>query len=105
MVEYRCGNGMRLWHTSVYATSESNPIHSVQWAMGLEILLLVKDTWKSIMTTDHPNGGTFLKYPLVMAWLMSQAARDATFDECHAWARDRSDLGAVDRKMSPSKAI
>jgi len=52
------------------------------------------------MTTDHPNGGTFLKYPLVMAWLMSQAARNATFDECHAWAHDRSDLGAVDREMS-----
>ncbi|NIA10455.1 MAG: amidohydrolase family protein, partial [Nitrospiraceae bacterium] len=33
-------------------------------------------------------------------WLMSQAARNATFDECHPWARERSDLGAVDREMS-----
>jgi len=94
-VELECGSGIL-----PFTYLKSNPIHSVQWAMGLEILLLVKDTWKSIMTTDHPNGGTFLKYPLVMAWLMSQAARNATFDECHAWARDRSDLGAVDRELS-----
>nr|QNO43381.1 D-phenylhydantoinase [Methanosarcinales archaeon ANME-2c ERB4] len=94
-VELECGSGIL-----PFTYLKSNPIHSVQWAMGLEILLLVKDTWKSIMTTDHPNGGTFLKYPLVMAWLMSQAARNATFDECHAWAHDRSDLGAVDREMS-----
>jgi formylmethanofuran dehydrogenase subunit A len=94
-VELECGSGIL-----PFTYLKSNPIHSVQWAMGLEILLLVKDTWKSIMTTDHPNGGTFLKYPLVMAWLMSQAARNATFDECHPWARERSDLGAVDREMS-----
>ena len=94
-VELECGSGVL-----PFTYLKSNPIHSVQWAMGLELLLLVNDTWKSIMTTDHPNGGTFLKYPLVMAWLMSQASRNATFDECHAWARDRSDLGAVEREMS-----
>ena len=94
-VELECGSGVL-----PFTYLKSNPIHSVQWAMGLELLLLVKDTWKSIMTTDHPNGGTFLKYPLVMTWLMSHASRNATFDECHAWARDRSDLGGVDRELS-----
>jgi len=94
-VEMECGSGIL-----PFTYLKSNPIHSVQWAMGLEILLLVKDVWKSIMTTDHPNGGTFLKYPNILAWLMSQEAREATFNECHQWARDRSDLGTVDREMS-----
>jgi formylmethanofuran dehydrogenase subunit A len=31
---------------------------------------------------------------------MSQEAREKTFGECHAWARDRSDLGGVDRELS-----
>ncbi|MGP8320154.1 MAG: formylmethanofuran dehydrogenase subunit A [Methanosarcinaceae archaeon] len=94
-VEMECGSGIL-----PFTYLKSNPIHSVQWAMGLEILLLVKDVWKSIMTTDHPNGGTFLKYPNILAWLMSRDAREATFNECHKWAHDRSDLGAVDREMS-----
>jgi len=94
-VEMECGSGIL-----PFTYLKSNPIHSVQWAMGLELLLLVKDVWKSIMTTDHPNGGTFLKYPNILAWLMSQEAREDTFNECHQWARDRSDLGAVDREMS-----
>jgi formylmethanofuran dehydrogenase subunit A len=94
-VEMECGSGIL-----PFTYLKSNPIHSVQWAMGLELLLLVKDVWKSIMTTDHPNGGTFLKYPQIISWLMSQRAREDTFNECHKWARDRSDLGAVDREMS-----
>jgi formylmethanofuran dehydrogenase subunit A len=94
-VEMECGSGIL-----PFTYLKSNPVHSVQWAMGLELLLLVKDVWKSIITTDHPNGGPFLKYPQIIAWLMSQKAREDTFNECHKWARDRSDLGAVDREMS-----
>ena len=94
-VEMECGSGIL-----PFTYLKSNPIHSVQWAMGLELLLGVKDVWKSIMTTDHPNGGPFLKYPQIIAWLMSREAREDTFNECHKWARDRSDLGGTDREMS-----
>ena len=94
-VELECGAGVL-----PFTYLKSNPVHSVQWAMGLEVLLLVKDTWKSIMTTDSPNGGPFVTYPKIIAWLMSQKARNQTFSECHKWAGDRSDLAGVDRELS-----
>ena len=94
-VELECGSGVI---PLVYM--KSSPISAVQWAMGLELLLLVKDPWKTIMTTDHPNGGVFTQYPQVITWLMSKKARDDTAKECHKWAYDRSSLGGVDRELS-----
>ncbi len=38
-------------------------IHAWQWAIGLEWYLLVEDPWRVVMSTDHPNGGSFLAYP------------------------------------------
>ena len=38
-------------------------IHAWQWAIGLEWYLLVNDPWRVVMSTDHPNGGSFLAYP------------------------------------------
>ena len=38
-------------------------VHSLQWAIGLEWYLLVEDPWRVVMSTDHPNGGSFLAYP------------------------------------------
>jgi formylmethanofuran dehydrogenase subunit A len=79
---------------------KSSPVHATMWAIGLEVLLLIDDPWKTIMTTDHPIGGLFSKYPQVIAWLMSKKARDDTAKECHKWAYDKSSLGGVDREMS-----
>ncbi|MBN2110493.1 MAG: formylmethanofuran dehydrogenase subunit A [Methanosarcinaceae archaeon] len=94
-VECECGSGVL-----PFTYLKNNPVHSVQWAMGLEVLLYVKDAWKSIMTTDSPNGGPFIKYPQVIAWLMSNKARQDTFEECHKWAQDRSGLAAETREMT-----
>ncbi|MFB3764808.1 MAG: formylmethanofuran dehydrogenase subunit A [Methanotrichaceae archaeon] len=93
-VELECGSGV-----IPYMYLKSSPINSVQWAMGLELLLLINDPWKTIMTTDHPNGGVFTQYPDVIAWLMSRKAREDTFKECHKWAQDRSSLAAIEREM------
>jgi formylmethanofuran dehydrogenase subunit A len=94
-VELECGSGV-----IPYTYLKSSPINSVQWAMGLELLLLIKDPWKTIMTTDHPNGGVFTQYPDVIAWLTSRKAREETFKECHKWAQERSSLGGIEREMS-----
>jgi len=94
-VELECGSGVL---SLVYM--KSSPVHSVQWAVGLEIMLLIEDPWKTIMTTDHPNGGIFTQYPQVLTWLMSKKARDDTARECHKWAYDKSTLGGVDRELS-----
>jgi formylmethanofuran dehydrogenase subunit A len=94
-IELECGSGVL---SLVYM--KSSPVHSVQWAIGLEIMLLIDDPWKTIMTTDHPNGGIFTQYPQVLTWLMSKKARDDTAKECHKWAYDKSTLGGIDREMS-----
>jgi len=94
-VELECGSGVL---SLVYM--KSSPVHSVQWAIGLEVMLLIDDPWKTIMTSDHPNGGIFTQYPLLLTWLMSKKARDDTAKECHKWAYDKSTLGGVDRELS-----
>ncbi len=49
---------------------EKSFVHALQWAIGLEWYLLVKDPWRIAMSTDHPNGGSFLAYPQIVQLLM-----------------------------------
>ena len=51
---------------------KNSPVNALQWSIGLELALLIKDPWKMFMTTDHPNGGPFFAYPRVLAWLIQQ---------------------------------
>jgi len=46
-------------------------VNALQWAIGLEWYLLVDDAWRVCMSTDHPNGGSFVAYPQIIALLMS----------------------------------
>jgi formylmethanofuran dehydrogenase subunit A len=55
---------------------EKNVVHATQWAVGLELLLLSPDPWRLVLSTDHPNGGTFLSYPRLVRLLMDRAFRD-----------------------------
>ena len=55
---------------------ERNVVHGMQWAAGLELLLLGEDPWRLVLSTDHPNGGTFLSYPRLIRLLMDRAYRD-----------------------------
>ena len=50
-------------------------INSLQWAIGLEWYLLVQDPWRVAMSTDHPNGGSFLAYPQIVRLLMDRTWR------------------------------
>jgi formylmethanofuran dehydrogenase subunit A len=52
-------------------------VHAMQFAAGLELLLLAQDPWRLVLSTDHPNGGTFLKYPELIRLLMDRSHRDA----------------------------
>jgi formylmethanofuran dehydrogenase subunit A len=47
----------------------------VQWAVGLELFLLIEDPARVFFTTDHPNGAPFTAYPEVFALLMSRELR------------------------------
>ncbi|MBX5329303.1 MAG: formylmethanofuran dehydrogenase subunit A [Candidatus Bathyarchaeota archaeon] len=74
-------------------------VHAVQWSIALELALLIKDPWKIFMTTDHPNGGPFIAYPKIIAWLMSKKARENTLKKINPKARARSLLPSIDREL------
>ena len=52
-------------------------INAMQWAIGLEMFLLIDDPWRVFLTTDHPNGGPFTAYPDLIALLMDRGVREA----------------------------
>ena len=55
-----------------YTYKGSNLVNAVQWAVGLELLLLIDDPWRIFLTTDHPNGSVFLgAYPEIIHLLMN----------------------------------
>ncbi len=83
-----------------FTYKKNNAVNAIQWSIGLEIALLIKDPWKIFMTTDHPNGGPFMSYPRVLAWLMSKKAREATLKRCHKKAQKKSLLPSIDRELS-----
>ncbi|MEM2105412.1 MAG: formylmethanofuran dehydrogenase subunit A [Candidatus Bathyarchaeia archaeon] len=74
-------------------------VHAVQWSIALELALLIKDPWKIFMTTDHPNGGPFVAYPKIIAWLMSKKAREKILKKINPKARARSLLPSIDREL------
>jgi formylmethanofuran dehydrogenase subunit A len=49
--------------------------NALQWAVGLELFLLVDDPWRVFFTTDHPNGAPFTAYPDILALLMDRDLR------------------------------
>ena len=77
-----------------------NAVNAIQWSIGLELSLLIKDPWKWFMTTDHPNGGPFFHYPRVLAWLYSKKAREATLKNCNKKAQRKSLLPTIDREYN-----
>ncbi len=50
-------------------------VSSLQWAIGLELFLLSNDPWRVVLSTDHPNGGSFLSYPALIELLMDREVR------------------------------
>lgn len=75
-------------------------IHAVQWACGLEWFLLAEDPWRVVLSTDHPNGGSFLAYPQLIKYLMSESARREAIQQLPAAVRERSVLSDLDREYS-----
>jgi len=55
---------------------ERNYVHALQWGIGLELFLLSRDPWRLVLSTDHPNGGSFLSYPRLIRLLMDREFRN-----------------------------
>ena len=73
---------------------------TIQWAIGLELPLLIKDPQKVMITTDHPNGGPFFHYPRLVAWLMSRKFREETLKGAHIGAEKKTDISAIEREYT-----
>ena len=55
---------------------EKAAVTALQWAIGLELFLLSHDPWRVVLSTDHPNGGSFLSYPALIQLLMDRGVRE-----------------------------
>lgn len=79
---------------------DKNLIHSIQWAVGLEWYLLMQDPWRVAMSTDHPNGGAFLRYPELIQLLMDPAYRREVVRGLPPKILQRTVLADLDRAYS-----
>ena len=75
-----------------YEYKDKAAIAALQWAVGLELFLLSADPWRVVLSTDHPNGGSFMSYPELIRLLMDRAYRD-------------EQLGRVNRKLLEGSAL
>jgi formylmethanofuran dehydrogenase subunit A len=75
-------------------------VHAWQWAIGLQWYLLVQDPWRVVMSTDHPNGGSFLAYPQIVRLLMDRTYRRDVLKTVHPQVAQLSGLADLDRQYS-----
>ncbi len=75
-------------------------VNALQWAIGLELFLLVNDPWRIFLTTDHPNGGPFYWYPHMIRLLMDKSFRKEMMGKINQDALKYSTLGSIDREYS-----
>lgn len=83
-----------------YTFRKHNPVNVIQWAIGLELLLLIEDPWRVFLTTDHPNAGPFIFYPHIIKLLMDKDFRDEVFAGCPKRARKRAVLAEIKKEYS-----
>jgi formylmethanofuran dehydrogenase subunit A len=75
-----------------FAYRERNYVHALQWGIGLELLLLSRDPWRVVLSTDHPNGASFLSYPRLIRLLMDRAFRNEQIGRANKKAIGRTVL-------------
>jgi formylmethanofuran dehydrogenase subunit A len=61
---------------------------------------MVEDPWRVVMSTDHPNGGSFLAYPQIIRLLMDRSYREEVLKDVHPAVRERSQLADLTRTYS-----
>ena len=81
-----------------------NPVHALQWAIGLELGLLI-DSDKVVISTDWPNGGPFTEYPYIMAMLMSKRMREKELERVSPYVQKASSLPAIDTEKTLYEVI
>ena len=77
--------------------------NAVQFAVGLELFLLIDDPWRVFFTTDHPNGAPFTTYPEIFALLMDKDVRAEWVSRLPAEALAVTTLPSLTREYSLSE--
>ena len=83
-----------------YVFKENNYVNAMQWAIGLELFLLVRDPWRIYLTTDHPNGGSFIFYPHIIRMLMDREYRKSCLKKVHPRVLRDTALQHLDREYT-----
>jgi formylmethanofuran dehydrogenase subunit A len=84
-----------------YRYKAGNYVHALQWGIGLELFLLNRDPWQVMLSTDHPNGGSFLSYPKLIRLLMDRAFREDQMGRANQRAIRRTALpDGLDREYT-----
>jgi formylmethanofuran dehydrogenase subunit A len=74
--------------------------NAVQFAVGLELFLLIDDPWRVFFTTDHPNGAPFTVYPELFALLMDKDLRAQWLARIPAEAAAMTTLPSLTREYT-----
>ena len=83
-----------------FAYRDKSFVNALQWAIGLELFLLIEDPWRVFLTTDHPNGGPFTSYPHLIRLLMDRDFRNAQLARLHKAARAHTNLESLTREYT-----
>jgi formylmethanofuran dehydrogenase subunit A len=79
---------------------EQSYVNALQWSIGLELFLRVRNPWQVVLTTDHPNGGPFTSYPHLIRLLMDKPFRDEQLAKLHPDVAASSALKEMSRELS-----
>ncbi|MEL0584161.1 MAG: formylmethanofuran dehydrogenase subunit A [Candidatus Thiodiazotropha sp. (ex. Lucinoma kazani)] len=79
---------------------DKNFVNALQWAIGLELFLMIDDPWRVFLTTDHPNGAPFTSYPHLIRLLMDRSFRNDLLSQINPDAAASSHLSTLDRVYS-----
>ncbi len=82
---------------------DTNLVHAVQWATGLEWFLRTDNPWQTALSTDHPNGASFTAYPELIALLVDSNYRRECLSRLPEAVRERTGLRDTTREMSLSE--
>jgi formylmethanofuran dehydrogenase subunit A len=84
-----------------YTYRAGSYVHALQWGIGLELFLLGRNPWQVMLSTDHPNGGSFLSYPKLIRLLMDRAYREDQMGRANQRAIRRTALmDGLDREYT-----
>ena len=83
-----------------YVYKDRSLVNAVQWAVGLELLLQCDDPWRIFLTTDHPNGACFWRYPEIIHLLMNADLRRERIRKLPEKALSRIVLPQLDREYT-----